>query len=81
MSKGKFILKYTLLYAACLFCSLGVGFLLAAFSSAGSLWEYTVPALVLILIVALVVAFILSNVMYRKMQQELAAKKKNPYKK
>ena len=81
MTKGKFIFKYTLLYAACLFCSLGVGFLLASFTVAGGLWEYTVPALAMILIIALLVAFVLSCVMYRKMEKELAARKKNPYKK
>lgn len=81
MSKGKFLLKYTLLYAACLFCSLGIGFVLASVSVDGGLWQYAVPAACMILAVALIAAFILSNVMYRRMEKEIAARRKNPYKK
>lgn len=81
MTKGKFLLKYTLLYGACLVCSLGIGFVLASISVAGGLWGYVLPAAGLILAIALITAFILANVMYRKMQKDLAARKKNPYQK
>lgn len=81
MDKKKFLIKYTLLYTVCLFFSLGLGFVLASVSVDSGLWQYAVPALGLLLLIAVVVALVLANVMYKKMERELAARKKNPYKK
>ena len=61
MTKRKFIIKYGLMYAACLTFSLGLGFVLAAaMNGGGELWKVAVFAVPAIIVVALLVGWLLA---------------------